>query len=254
MNSNHQSLSKSDTTWALIALIGLILASCTLAEHLVNVFTIDGAYVNADNGQEVHLNSVVKADACSDSQSVCLTDVYLIVGEINDTAVDGLEKLLANQGKGKESTLCFVSPGGHAKSAIRLMQIIKSNKLRTCIAEKYILPGMGKITPSVCASACPLVFLSASERIVVGSNHIFGIHSPGISFSICFCEFNLEPPEFLVRDSIDEIRLALKNDPTVDIEYHLDLFNDSLKTPYADVALLSFEQMTKYKVFTRNLN
>ena len=107
---------------------------------------------------------------------------------------------------------------------------------------------------SFCLSACPLVFLSSSERVAVGDKHALGVHSPGITVSICFCDIVIKPTENLYERNVEKIRTALKHDPTKDLEQHLALFERSLKTAYTDIELLTAEEMAQYKVFTSRIN
>jgi hypothetical protein len=91
------------------------------------------------------------AQACTLDESSCLEDVILVLGKLDQGAIDSIDTFLK---EGMPDTICFRTPGGQSDAAVSIGNWIRNNKINTCLAEKYIIEGKVTLNSTVCFSAC----------------------------------------------------------------------------------------------------
>lgn len=224
-------------TFALV-LMSLYFMCTTVPETLKSLGYTSEKFITDKNGTEIKLKKAVIADACNSESKVCLKNVLLILGELNDATLSAIQEL----GGRTVTTVCFHSNGGSNETAKTLINIIKKYKLNTCLADEYYLDNGLKLSNTMCHSACPIIFLAGVERFNLGRNIKIGIHHSGQTFNLCIVcwRMNIGGGDF--EDYIKG---------NADGEEHLALFRRSRLTPVSEIDLVSFEDWSKYKIFTK---
>lgn len=118
--------------------------------------------LTTDEASSLVVSKAEIADACTKNGQQCVRNVLLISGAITPGTIKSLSNLTRGAANQFEY-VCFNSPGGFERLAVEVFDWIKTNMLKTCIAERYEI-GVKHIRLSqiICGSACTQILLAGS--------------------------------------------------------------------------------------------
>lgn len=222
----------------------VLLISCTYFPEAKRMLGFNDTISVKDGDKKVDLDKALIVDACNAEKTICLKDVILIKGRLDEGTISSIENLKGPNNK----TICFDSRGGNIDVATRIGSWIKENNFNTCLADKYIIKEKGTISSTICHSACPFILAMGNERTMVGENFKIGIHHSGGTLDLCFCSFYFNAFDFIATNKYKEM-LSLSNAS----KQHLTMLEDSLKINFSDNNILSQLEIDKYKLFTKKI-
>lgn len=192
------------------------------------VFSDSAVY---QDGQRI--DKVITAKACDETGTSCLENVLLLQGNMDL----GMLVRLYLTDLSKFRTVCLDSPGGSVPITKRIMAMIRSEKLNTCLARTYTFqlkenPSFKK-SHSGCESACAVAFLSGIQRISIGSDLTLNVHASGVNGTTIHTDYLYEyvypePSFYCLLDIIKTV-------------------------PNRTMRSISSEQASMFGVFTRSL-
>jgi hypothetical protein len=227
-----------------LAVFLVLLISCTYFPEAKRMLGFNDTISVRDGDKKVDLDKALIVDACNADKTICLKDVILIKGRLDEGTINSIKNLKGPNNK----TICLDSRGGNIDIATNIGSWIKANNYNTCLAEKYVIKEKGTISSTVCHSACPFILAMGNERTMVGENFKIGIHHSGGTLDLCFCSFDFNAFAFIATDKYEEM-LSLSNAS----EQHQNMLNDSLKIDFSDNQVLSQLEIDKYKLFTQKI-
>lgn len=240
------SISKA-ATYKLIGAVAcvpiILVLICTLIPNAVKKLGI----LSTSKIGDIELPKAVIADACTNDESKCISNVLLITGEIDQGTIEAIQRI---DNSNWSKTVCFSSPGGSVDSAIALGTWIGEDKIATCLAERYKIKGMGTIVNTSCNSACPLIFVMGTQRTNIGNKIKVGIHRSGYTIDFCFWAFDFNGD----GDSTDRYRDMYKAFQHKEMTKHLALLSDSYQVCYSNMKALTPKDWVKYSLFSQNHN
>lgn len=197
---------------------------------------------------------VILAKACT--QKNCKQEVILINGMITENTPTKLRSILKSNTL-TTTTVCFNSPGGAAKGAYIIGNLIAENNFNTCIAEGYVHSDNKHISQVICGSSCPVALLAGKERYAHGIMFEIFVHASGSLRSIfgfdITSEHSPEEQKMVKQEILETIRGYSKpNLNRVQFrEAHDSLIERAFKTPHEEMDRIEInEAFTRYKIFT----
>ncbi|MGR5347337.1 hypothetical protein [Vibrio mediterranei] len=125
-------------------------------------------------------NNVILGSACDFDNTNCIQNVFIVKSRIESGLDRELETVVVQNPK--IDTVCFDSPGGSILVAQKMASIIKSNNLKTCMADAYynsqkaVHRTFTKDVPS-CDSVCPFILASGADIMKVGNHSKTAVHA-----------------------------------------------------------------------------
>lgn len=161
--------------------------------------------------------------------------VLSLTGTIDPGSAARFAEEIASRGE-YVSTVLLDSPGGSVKDALEMGRLIREKSLSTEVRDG-----------GLCASSCPLVFASGSERMA-GREAAIGVHQ------IYAAALSASPVDAL---SVAGVAMADAQSATAEITRHLSengvdpaLWLHALETPPSQLYYFSAEELEQYRLVT----
>ncbi len=203
--------------------------------------------------EDIHLPKATIAKACNRDETYCLDNVVLIVGEISDSTVSDVNKLLETWRDKGITTVCFDTQGGNIHDASSLGQWILKNGLSTCMAETYFIKDKNdkprQLINTKCDSACNYLLLASNTRIAIGQSYKIATHSAGVNVSLCIC--NVPLSSGFMNSFIFKSLLDREDNP--DKDAHLEFLALSKRVSFADSYKLTLSDIQRFRIFTETM-
>jgi len=203
--------------------------------------------------EDIHLPKAAIAKACNRDETYCLDNVVLVVGEISDSTVSDVNKLLETWRDKGITTVCFDTQGGNIHDASSLGQWILKNGLSTCMAETYFIKDKNdkprQLINTKCDSACNYLLLASNKRIAIGQSYKIATHSAGVNVSLCIC--NVPLSSGFMNSFIFKSLLDREDNP--DKDAHLEFLALSKRVSFADSYKLTLSDIQRFRIFTETM-
>jgi hypothetical protein len=226
------------TVWVSIMVLMLLFIFCQ------NINKYNFTKVNGD-----HYPKATIAQACNLDKTVCLNNVLLIEGVIDENTEQEFLALLKTM-KDKPRAICFHSPGGIKDVAVNIGTKIKMDGLSTCLAERYVVKGRSDIKNVKCNSSCPMVFLTGKERLAIGYKTDIFVHHSGYTLSFCFKCIKANTLEYIAFNDFESL---LRKKPEEVFCRHKAFLKMTLDTKFKNELKMSFDSLSKYLFFSHRV-
>jgi hypothetical protein len=191
----------------------------------------------------------------------CQTAVFLD-GPIGREMFESFDSALKQQ-QLPHRMVCLRSDGGLLKGAERIAQLIRREKLDTCVADYVEYTAVydkstQRFTPHAttthhdvsCGSVCPFMLLAGTERVALGQQFNIKLHHPGTPSKTCLGTVYQNSDL-----SKENVLLALvQQSPSQDAAAHHFLYQRALQTNFRKKKpdIVSHTDFAKYRLFTKS--